>query len=255
MKNASLSLITVILFTALAFAGPTQAAAAADIEKSLESIAEHAEGTAEHAVDQLERTAEHFEEGQEVHTDVGHDDNAHSDDAHGAHEARELVTPIGPTLFFEMIWSIVVFAIFFVIMSMVVWPKVLGALQAREQKQQADFETARKASEQASSNLDGYKAELANAQRDAQRIIDEATAKAAHRDAEMKAKALEEVNAMRVQAMQEIQQARQEALAELNTQAAAMASSVAGKIMKRPVDAVAQQPLVDQVLSQRTDNH
>ncbi|MHC4996044.1 MAG: ATP synthase F0 subunit B, partial [Planctomycetota bacterium] len=73
----------------------------------------------------------------------------------------------------EAVYTIVVFAIFFGVLSTVVWPKILTSLQAREDKMRGDLRHAEDAAKQASATLEEYKQQLADAQKQAQQIVEE----------------------------------------------------------------------------------
>ena len=86
---------------------------------------------------------------------------------HNPHEARELLTPMQ----WEMVWTIVVFLVFFGVLSFLVWPKILVALRDRESKQRNDLTEAENAANEAKATLEQYKQQLAEAHKEAQRII------------------------------------------------------------------------------------
>ena len=68
--------------------------------------------------------------------------------------------------------------------------------------------------------------------------------------AELKAKSEIELNAMRERAMKEIDQAKRAAVSELYADATNLATMVAGKILKREINAQDQQRLVEESLGQ-----
>jgi F-type H+-transporting ATPase subunit b len=67
---------------------------------------------------------------------------------------------------------------------------------------------------------------------------------------ELKAKADVELGAMREKAMRDIDAAKRAALAEIYTESATLATTIAGKILRREVNTGDQQRLVDESLAE-----
>lgn len=150
-------------------------------------------------------------------------------DAHGDREK----TPLLSFDFGSAFWNLVVFVCVLVVLSIFVWPSVLGGLQSREDKIREDLEAAEKANADAQAILAGYQSKLdeaavqthallAEARRDAeangQRIIDEAKVEAA---------------SQRERALADIENAKKVAMADIATRTSEMAMQVARGVVGR----------------------
>ncbi len=150
----------------------------------------------------------------------------------------------------ESLWTLIIFLIFFSVLSLVVWPKILGALRAREQKQHDDLKSAEDAAKAAQQTLADYKRQLAEAQKEAQRIIDESRTAAQQVAQQVKAQAETDAQNLRQRNAAEIQAAKEQAIAELYAHTAEIATRVASKIIRKELSASDQQALVSQSLEE-----
>lgn len=181
--------------------------------------------------------------------DPEHADSHAGDAAHGdGHAASE-----GSVMDFELFqffMAIVVFGIAFFILSKTAWPKILGGLEARDQKIKGDLADAERAREQAEASLAQYEKALAEARTEAARIVEEARTNQQKLAAELKAKTESELASMRDSAKRDIASAKSAAIDELHAHVADLATDIAGKILKRELSADDQRTLVDESLSQ-----
>ena len=175
--------------------------------------------------------------------------DAHGDTAHGAHEERGLMS----FKVQEAVYTVVVFVIFFLVLSLFVWPKILGALQAREDKVRGDLKQAEDAAKQATATLAEYKQQLAEAQKQAQQVVDQSRADAQRVAAQLKEQAQADINQMRQRAEADIDSAKQRAVSEIYEQTATLATQVAGQILRREINAGDQEALVRESISRLND--
>jgi F-type H+-transporting ATPase subunit b len=153
----------------------------------------------------------------------------------------------------EAVYTIVVFGIFFVVLSVFVWPKILGSLQAREEKVRGDLRGAEDAAKAATATLAEYKQQLAEAQKQAQRIVDESRGAAQQVAAQVKEQAQGEMTQMRERAEADINAAKERAVSEIYEQTAMLATEVAGKILRREINAGDQESLVRESIAKLND--
>jgi F-type H+-transporting ATPase subunit b len=146
--------------------------------------------------------------------------------------------------------AILVFLTAFAILALKVWPVITKGLQDREDKIREEIEGAEMARKQAKDALEQYQQSLAQARAEAQKEIDKARAQAQVIAAELKAKADVELNAMREKAMRDIDNAKKAAVAEVYSQSAQLATTMAGKILRRDVNAGDTQRLLDESVAQ-----
>jgi F-type H+-transporting ATPase subunit b len=173
-----------------------------------------------------------------------------ADSAHGgAHTPTEAIQPwwqgaaTGVT-------ALIVFAIVAAFLGNVVWPKISKGLDERAQKIKDEIEGAEMARAQAKDALEQYQQSLSQARAEAQKEIDKARTQAQAISAELKAKADVELNAMREKAIRDIESAKRAAVSEVYAQGAALATSMASKILKRDVQAGDTQRLLDESVRQ-----
>lgn len=172
-------------------------------------------------------------------------------EAPAVHASRELIsTPGSSEMVREMIWSLVLFVVFFGALSFLVWPKILGALKVREQKMRTDLEGAEKAAKEAKATLEAYNRKLTEAQQEAGRLIGQARADAEKVAAQLRHQSEVEINTLRQRATAEIAAAKEAAVNELYEQAGALATQVAGQILRREIKQADQQALINESLSQ-----
>ncbi len=166
--------------------------------------------------------------------------------AAGGGEDRGLVNP----LIWEMVWSLVLFVMFFIALSVLVWPKILKSLQDREGKIKGDLDSAEQAANKAEETLKEYQERLAAAADESRKIIDKGRADAEIIAAQLKEQAQTDLTQMKKRAEDEIEAAKQRALGELYAQTATLATQVAGRILGKELSVDDQKGLVDEALAQ-----
>jgi F-type H+-transporting ATPase subunit b len=151
---------------------------------------------------------------------------------------------------FSYIWNLLMFLVLLGVLWKFVWPKILGGLQAREQKQLGDLDAAERARAEAEASLAEYKAQLAEARKESQSIVAEARTAATEAANADRAKIESEVARMKESAERDIAAAKQQALADIYAQAAELSTTIAGKILGREISADEQQDLVHESVEQ-----
>ena len=152
----------------------------------------------------------------------------------------------------NMFWGGVLFLVLLVLMYTVCLPPVRKAMQERKDQQRLDEEAAEKAGFEAEQVRRDYDATIADARAEATRIINEARAAA---DAERltKVSAVEtELAAARQLVMAEIDEQRTRALNGMLGDVAGLATAAASKVVQQPLDAAAQQSIVDEFVAAAT---
>ena len=137
-----------------------------------------------------------------------------------------LDNPVGQM--YPMIATVVVFLIVFGILATVVWPKILGGLEDRQQKIQGDIEQAEQSRAEAEQAKADFEAKLTEARKAAAAPITQ----------------------LRTMAMADIESAKSAAVAEIHAEAGALATAVASKILGREITVADQQQLVQESLAE-----
>lgn len=175
--------------------------------------------------------------------------------ADGAAHAGEHAVPKAGVLpevnqgIIPMIVSILVFVVVFAVLAVKVWPPIVKSLNEREAKIRSEIESAEMARQQAKAALDQYERALADARAQGQRELEKAKALQAQQLSEMRAKADADLAQAKDKAMREIDAAKKIAIQEVYAQGAALSTMVAGRILKRELNASDQQRFVDEALA------
>jgi F-type H+-transporting ATPase subunit b len=146
--------------------------------------------------------------------------------------------------------GIVVFLVAFVILGIYVWPKITKGLDDRNEKILSEIKSAEDARAQAKSALANYEQELARAREESSQMINEARTEAKRVGKELRDKNEQDLVERMARATAEIETAKSAAVADLHAQVATLASMMAGKILKREINASDQQQLVEESLAE-----
>lgn len=148
--------------------------------------------------------------------------------------------------------AILAFGIVFFILSKAVWPKILGGLEAREQKIRSEVFAAEEARKRANEALKDYEKSLSEARSEATRMIEQTRAEQARMAADLRIKAESELNLLRDQARASIEAAKKAALTEIYGETASLATAVATKILQREFNAQDQGRMIEESVQQFT---
>jgi F-type H+-transporting ATPase subunit b len=148
----------------------------------------------------------------------------------------------------ELLVGAIAFAILFFFMWKWVLPRIGKVLEERRTKIQGDLERAEHTRSEADQLLADYRAQLANAREEANRIIEEArkTAEQLRRDLQVKAE--QESQGIVSKAQDEIRAERDRVLQELGSRVGQIALELAGRVVGRTLDESAHQRLVDEYI-------
>jgi F-type H+-transporting ATPase subunit b len=164
--------------------------------------------------------------------------------AHVAHGKSADVLDISNML--PGITALVVFLIAFVVLGTVVWPKITKALDEREAKILGEIKGAEQARRDAESAKQEFERQLAQARQDSAALIAKAKQDAQAVATELRDRNEADLNEMKQRATREIAAAKSQAVAEIHAYASNLATSMAGKILKREINVSDQQRLLDE---------
>lgn len=164
----------------------------------------------------------------------------------GASAGSILITPSPGT----MIWTVLTFSLLLILLRVVAWKPLLGALESRENAIKSDLDEARRQRDEAVTLIEEHRSLVDQARRERAEAVE-----AGRKDAErLKEEILAEGRRQRDQLLQqgETQMAAQvrQAKAELRSETADLAIEVAGKLLARDLDDPAHRKLVEEHLSQ-----
>jgi F-type H+-transporting ATPase subunit b len=173
----------------------------------------------------------------------------HTSTEEGGH--KDDFTPVMPHVG-ELIAAAIFFVTLFVIVSRVVLPKLNATLAAREQALAGQLTAAETTRADADQVLAEYRAKLADAQAEGNRIVEEARRTAESIAAERRAAAEAEAQALVARAQADIQAERDRAIGALRSELAGLSIDLASRVVGRSLDSEAQRSLVDSYIDQLT---
>ncbi len=145
--------------------------------------------------------------------------------------------------------TIVVFGITYFVLRYNVWPKLSKGLDERNAKILHEIESAEAARAAAAAKQKEFEAKLSEALEQSAVMIREARAEAVRLGDEIRAKSEAELSERAKRAREEIEGARRQAVAELEAHAAALAVSIAGRILQRELKPADHQRIVEESLA------
>ncbi|HUO51585.1 MAG TPA: F0F1 ATP synthase subunit B [Gemmatimonadaceae bacterium] len=162
------------------------------------------------------------------------------------HEAskRSLLSP-DPGLMF---WTFVIFLILLAVLAKFAYPKILAAVEAREQALNDAIEGARKDREAAAALLAEQQRRLEATRDEAQKLIQEGRAAGDTVRAEVIAQAQAESAAMLERARAEIGAERDRAVAQLRREAVELAIRGASRVLEKNLDDATNRKIVEDFL-------
>ncbi|MGD2102429.1 MAG: F0F1 ATP synthase subunit B [Acidimicrobiia bacterium] len=149
----------------------------------------------------------------------------------------------------ELIAGIIAFAIVFFFVWRWAMPTIRETLERRRQAITGQIEEAEKAKAEAESLLADYRAQLAEAKAEGNRVVEEARQSADQLRADILAKAEQEAEGIRAKARDEASSEVSRALADAKAQVGDISVELAGKIVGESLDADAHQALIDRYLA------
>lgn len=146
--------------------------------------------------------------------------------------------------------AIVVFLLAFAFLAIFVWPKIAKGLDDRNNKILGEIRAAEAAQAKARAAQVEFEKRLEEARAEADRTVRAARAEAERQAEELRAIAAKELEDMKNRATQELEGAKRAAISEIHAMAAGLATTVAGKILKREIQPGDQKRLVEESLSE-----
>ncbi|HEV2291191.1 MAG TPA: F0F1 ATP synthase subunit B [Gemmatimonadales bacterium] len=148
-----------------------------------------------------------------------------------------------------MVWTLVVFGLFFLILKRFAWPVVLGAVEAREKKLEEQLAQSAKDREDAARLLAEQQKLLADARGQVVTILNDAKV-AAERERQLGLeKARAEADDLLARARREIAAEKDRAVVELRREAVDLALAAAGKLIGQRLQGEQDRKLVQDYLA------
>ncbi|MDQ6888452.1 MAG: F0F1 ATP synthase subunit B [Gemmatimonadota bacterium] len=148
-----------------------------------------------------------------------------------------------------MFWTLVIFGLLMIVLGKFAFPKLLGAVEARERALQEAIDAAKRDREEAAKLLEEQKRQLEAMRAEAQRYIAEGRQAGENVRTGIIDQAHKEQQDILERARGEIAAERDKAIEELRRQAVDLAIKGAGKVLERNLDDAANRQLVEQFLA------
>ncbi len=166
-----------------------------------------------------------------------------ADEEHGGGGSSPFAGDFGTAL-----WTLVIFGLVLFVLGRFVWPQILLALKKREEFIFESLSKAKADREAAEARLKEYDTKLQAARDEATAIVEEG-----RRDAEVLRQKIDEqaradADASRERALRDIALAKDTAVKELYSLSATLATDVAGRIIKKELDAAGHEQLVAEAI-------
>jgi F-type H+-transporting ATPase subunit b len=158
--------------------------------------------------------------------------------------------PLVPNLT-ELITGLIAFAIVFGILAKLLLPRIQKTLEERTDAIEGGLNRAQEAQAEANRVLEQYRAQLADARREASRIREEAKEQGAQIIAEMREQGQAEYARLTAAAQAQTESDRQQALTSLRAEIGSLSVELAGKVVGESLeDEARQRRTVDRFLDQ-----
>ena len=162
----------------------------------------------------------------------------------------ERIFGLDAQLFHDLFWTALAMFILFFALSYLLFNPARKMLEERKKKIADQLEDARKHLSEAEAMKENYDEKLRHADQEAESILDDARRKALITENNILEEARAEADRVRERAERDIEREKRSAEDELRQEMVSLASSLAGKVLSREVDASANDALVDETMEE-----
>lgn len=148
------------------------------------------------------------------------------------------------------IWTVVVFGLLVFVLGKFAWGPILASARSREERIQEALDEAGRRQTEAAELLERHRAQLAEARRQAQELVNEGKAAGERVRMDVEAKARSEGQALLDRARGEIEREKEAALDEIRKESVELALAAAARLMNEKLDAEKDRRLVVGYLDQ-----
>lgn len=180
-------------------------------------------------------------EGEEIVVTTAHTEKpAGHGEGHGAQ-------PAGWSIWLS---TLIAFGIAYFILKRFAFPKIIEALDTRNEQIEGDIKKAELTREEADKLLAEYKAQLDEARTEAKKVIDEGKALGEKLRQETITKAQEEANQLITRAQEEIGREKEKAIKELQGQIADISIEVASRVIQKSLSKEEHGKIIDDYVAE-----
>jgi F-type H+-transporting ATPase subunit b len=150
----------------------------------------------------------------------------------------------------ELIWTVINFAVLFFVLYKLLYKPLLGAISTRENEINAMIAKAKADQAEADRLRKEFEAKVAEAQREAQSILNQATKAATAAKEQIEAEARTKAAEMIESATKTIEREKAKAVAELREEVANLAVMVASKVIEKNLNNEEQKRLAESFVAE-----
>jgi F-type H+-transporting ATPase subunit b len=148
------------------------------------------------------------------------------------------------------LWTIIIFVILYWVLRKYAWGPILEGLQKREHGIERAVLEAKKIREEMATQQAGFQKQIADANQQIPKLLEEARRHAEQLKEEMRTQAAADINAERQRLRHDIELAKDQALQEIWNQAANLATAISAKAIRRSLAPEDHRRLVDEALAE-----
>ena len=149
----------------------------------------------------------------------------------------------------EVIWGVISFVVLAAVLMKFAIPAMQKGMAARTERVRSDLGAAEKAKADADTLLADYRAQLADARNESNRMLEEARRSADALRADLQARAQSEIAELRARAAADVEAAKLSAIADLRAEVASLAIGAAETIVQKNLDRDTQMQLVENYIN------
>jgi len=150
----------------------------------------------------------------------------------------------------EIIWGVISFVVLATVLMKFAVPAMQKGMAARSERIRSDLGAAEKAKADADTLLADYRAQLADARNESNRMLEEARRSADALRADLHTRAQSEIAELRARAAADVEAAKVSAIADLRAEVANLAIGAAETIVQKNLDRDTQVQLVENYINQ-----
>jgi F-type H+-transporting ATPase subunit b len=180
---------------------------------------------------------------------IGHCVEEAVDEGLDPEECVEAPNPILPATA-ELVWGGISFLIVLIALWKLALPPLRKMLEERSEKIRVELDEADQAKSDAETVLTDYKAKLADAKTESNRIIEEARQTADQLRSDLAARAEAEIAETRQRAQADIEAAKVQAISDLKAEVASIAIGAAEVVVRKNLDQATQTQLIEDYINQ-----
>lgn len=148
-----------------------------------------------------------------------------------------------------MFWTLLIFVVLYFLLSKFAFPKILGAVEAREKALEDAIESAKRDREAAAKLLQEHQAAIAASRDEAQKLIADGRAVAEKMRGDMLEQTRREQQDLLERARREIDSEKERAIAQLRREAVDLALAGASKVIEQNLETDKNRKLVESYLA------